>query len=169
MKIRISGVEGESIVDGKGFRSVIFVQGCTHHCPGCHNPQTHPLDGGREVEVSELLSPFLDDPLIDGITISGGEPFLQPAPCREIAALTHECGKNVWVYTGFVYEDLLRENQKDRMALLQETDILVDGRFEQGQKSYELNFRGSRNQRIIDVRKSFKIGKAVVLDLDLKK
>lgn len=148
MKIRICGFEKESIVDGYGFRFVIFTQGCPHHCKGCHNPESHDFNAGTEYDTSEIVEMMLENPLISGITLSGGEPFCQSEACIELAKEAHKNGLNVWCYTGFTFESLIKE------PLLKEIDILVDGEFIESQKSLTLSFRGSANQRIIDVRKS---------------
>lgn len=148
MKIRICGFEKESIVDGYGVRFVIFTQGCPHHCPGCHNPESHDFNGGTEYDTSEIIEMMKTNPLISGITLSGGEPFCQSEACIELAKEAHKMSLNVWCYTGFTFESLIKE------PLLKEIDILVDGEFIESQKSLTLSFRGSSNQRIIDVRKS---------------
>ena len=154
MKISVNGITGDSIVDGTGFRLTIFTQGCPHHCEGCHNPQTHDPAGGAWADTEDILSAITENPLLDGITLSGGEPFLQPVPCLALAKGTHALGLNVWAYTGYTWEALFAENDADRLALLKEIDILVDGPFILEERSLELRFRGSRNQRIIDVKKS---------------
>lgn len=156
MKISINGITGDSIVDGTGLRLTIFTQGCPHHCKGCHNPQTHDPDGGAWADTEDILFAAAENPLLDGITLSGGEPFEQPLPCFALAEGAHRLGLNVWAYTGYTWEALLAENDADRMALLKEIDILVDGPFLLEERSLELRFRGSRNQRIIDVKKSLK-------------
>ena len=105
--ILISGIERESIVDGEGIRYVIFTQGCPHHCHGCHNPQTHSFDGGKVVSIDTLLDDISKRKgWLDGITLSGGEPFCQTDQCSAIAEKAHEMGLSVWCYTGYVFEDL---------------------------------------------------------------
>lgn len=157
--IRISGIESESIVDGKGIRYVIFTQGCPHHCPGCHNPQTHPFDGGKLVSIEDILDDISKRKnWIDGITISGGEPFCQIYQCALIAEKAHEMGLSVWCYTGYLFEDLYGQG----IELLKHIDVLVDGPFVQAEKSLELDFRGSRNQRVIDIPESLKEGVAIL-------
>ena len=155
--IRISGIESESIVDGEGIRYVIFTQGCPHHCPGCHNPQTHPFGGGKLVLIEDILDDISKrKDWIDGITISGGEPFCQIYQCALIAEKAHEMGLSVWCYTGYLFEDLYGQGAD----LLKHIDVLVDGPFVQAEKSLELDFRGSRNQRVIDIPESLKEGVA---------
>ena len=162
MDIRIAGTVNDSIVDGPGYRYTIFTQGCPHHCPQCQNPETHPFDGGRVVDTEEIIRQFRENPLLDGITLSGGDPLCQPEPCLVLAKAAHASRLNVWAYTGYTWEALLQEADPARMALLQETDVLVDGPFIQAQKSLELKFCGSRNQRLIDVKKSLAAGKVVL-------
>ena len=159
MKIRISDIIDDSIVDGKGIRFTIFTQGCFHNCKECHNPSTHDINGGREGDTKKICELIKQNPLLDGITLSGGEPFLQVEPCIELANTAHEIGLDVWAYTGFTYEDLLLDNNKK--LLLENVDVLVDGKFDHNKKSLDLDFRGSSNQRIIDVRKSLKSNIAV--------
>lgn len=155
--IRLYGLVEESIVDGPGYRMVIFVQGCPHKCLGCHNPDSHDFNGGTVWSIDEIESRFKRNKLLSGITISGGEPFCQPEQCVEIAKRAHEHGLNVWTYSGFTYEQLLEMAQRDYdsviKALLDETDVLVDGPFILSERSLDLEFRGSKNQRIIELRK----------------
>ncbi len=163
MRIKISGVVNDSIVDGAGFRLTVFTQGCPHHCPGCHNPQTHDPEGGFWSDTEDILRVAKENPLLDGITLSGGDPFEQPLPCTELAKGAHEIGLNVWTYTGYTWEALLAEGG-DRQKLLEATDILVDGPFLEKERSLELRFKGSRNQRTIDVKKSLESGEIVLWD-----
>jgi anaerobic ribonucleoside-triphosphate reductase activating protein len=149
LTIRIAGTVDDSIVDGPGLRFAIFTQGCPHSCPGCHNPGTHPFDGGKTVDTQEIIDQFSQNPLLDGITLSGGEPFCQPEPCLELARAAHKKGLSVWCYTGYVLDQLLQEHDPARMALLEEIDVLVEGPFIQAEKSLEMKWRGSKNQRII--------------------
>ncbi len=159
MKIRISGIVNDSVVDGPGFRLAVFTQGCPHHCAGCHNPQTHDFEGGREIDTQEIIEKLRGNPLLDGITLSGGEPFCQGAACAELASAAHALGLNVWTYSGYTYEQLLAGDAEQR-ALLAETDVLVDGPFVLPQRTLELRFRGSANQRLIDVKASAAAGSA---------
>ena len=159
MRISLSGVTGDSIVDGPGLRLTIFTQGCLHHCPGCHNPQTHDPEGGSWADTEDILAAAAENPLLDGITLSGGDPFLQPVPCLALAEGAHKIGLNVWTYTGYTWEALWEENAP---ALLKETDVLVDGPFLLAERSLELRFCGSRNQRLIDVKKSLAEDKVVL-------
>lgn len=162
--MRIAGLTNDSIVDGPGIRFSVFAQGCPHRCPGCHNPQSHDPLGGSEMAVEDIIARLDKNPLLDGVTLTGGEPFFQAEDCAKIAKAAHEKGLNVWTYTGYTYEQLLagQDKQPGWKALLEETDVLVDGQFILEERSLELKFRGSRNQRIIDVKKS-QAGDAIVL------
>lgn len=160
--MRIANTVEDSIVDGPGLRMTVFTQGCPHHCPGCHNPETHDVTGGKEVDLAELIEKLGENPLTRGLTLSGGEPFLQGEDCARLAAAAHEKGLDVWTYTGYRYEALAAGDAPGWQALLAETDVLVDGPFLEGEKSYSLHFRGSRNQRLIDVPKSLRAGQAVL-------
>lgn len=159
LQFRIAGITKESIVDGPGLRHTIFVQGCRHACPGCHNPDTWDLSGGEVVGWTELLNRVPLNPLITGITFSGGEPFLQAEPLSKLAAYFKEKGLDIWVYTGFTWEDLLSgENHSGYLELLQQTDVLVDGPFLKEKRALHLPFRGSDNQRLIRVGPSLSSG-----------
>lgn len=162
MLIRIAGTVNDSIVDGPGFRFAVFAQGCFRNCPGCHNPATHDPCGGREVPVGELIDAMRKNPLLDGLTLSGGEPFLQPAPCVALAGAAREMGLNVWAYSGYTFEELLDDPEK--AELLRACDVLVDGPFVLAQRTLELRFRGSRNQRVIDVQKSLESGEIALAE-----
>lgn len=164
MEIRLAGVIRESIVDGPGIRLTVFTQGCPHNCPGCHNPQTHDFDGGYMSDTDNILKAIKENPLLQGVTFSGGEPFMQCRPLTELAKECHKLGLNIMVYTGYTFENLLagfKENPQWK-ELLENTDILVDGPFILQQRSLMLHFRGSKNQRILDVPRSLSEGKAVL-------
>lgn len=163
MKIRIAGVVNDSIVDGTGMRFTVFTQGCPHHCPGCHNPQTHDFAGGSESDTDELIRRFRRNPLLDGITLSGGEPFAQCEACLLLAQAAHASGLNVWSYSGYTYEELLNGKEEWR-NLLKELDVLVDGPFILEKRTLECKFRGSSNQRLIDVQASLKAGKVIEIN-----
>ncbi len=154
MKIQLSGIANDSIVDGEGIRMTIFTQGCPHHCPQCHNPQTHSFTEGYSSDTDHIIAMMAENPLLDGITLSGGEPMEQPKACCILAEGAKKLGLNVWLYTGYTWEELLEKNTPSIQALLQKTDVLIDGRFVDSLRSLELVFRGSSNQRIIDVQKS---------------
>lgn len=167
-KLRVAGIIPESVVDGPGFRYTVFTQGCRHNCKGCHNPQTHDFSGGYDVDTDDLLAEMLEDPLIRGMTFSGGDPFEQPAPLADLARKAHEAGKDVMVYTGYTYEQLLVRAQEDPAthALLRQTDILIDGPFILERRNVELRFRGSDNQRVIDVPQSLSRGEVVTFEFE---
>ena len=160
MNIRIAGVVRESIVDGPGFRFTVFTQGCFHDCPGCHNPETHDPNGGREAAVEDLADEMKKNPLLDGLTLSGGEPFLQVEPCAWLANAAHQMGLNVWAYSGFTFEAICADPDKKR--LLNACDVLVDGPFILAERTLEKRFRGSKNQRVIDVKQSILRGEIVL-------
>jgi len=147
--LRIAGTIGESIVDGPGIRYVLFTQGCPHGCVGCHNPQTHDFNGGKEVDTAALLADILKNPFVKAVTFSGGEPFSQPAALAELAAALKEKGYHLMCYSGYTFEQLLQ--REDARPLLDKLDLLVDGPFVIGQRNLELRFRGSDNQRVLDV------------------
>ena len=166
-KLRLAGVIRESIVDGPGWRLVVFVQGCPHHCEGCQNPQTHDYSGGYDSSVENILNAIKENKLLAGVTLSGGEPFTQAKPLTVLAREVHKMGLNVMSYSGWTYEQLIDgANDKNGWSeLLNEVDYLVDGKFEIEKKSLSAKFRGSTNQRIIDVKKSLESGKAVQTEL----
>ena len=173
MKLRMaSPITRDSIVDGPGLRAVIWTQGCPHHCKGCHNPCTHDMLGGFEMEVNDIISSLDTLKLQRGITLSGGEPFMQPKPLAEIVRAARLRGFDIWSFTGFTFEQLTdRTNPaySARMELLGLLDVLVDGRFIREKRDISLRFRGSSNQRIIDVRKSLKLGAACPIAEYMKK
>ena len=165
MEIRIAGTENDSIVDGPGIRFTIFVQGCPHNCDGCHNPQTHDFKGGKITDTDELLKKIKENPLLMGVTFSGGEPFCQAHQLAHLARQIKEYDSDFDIvsYTGYTLEYLL-ENSDDKNCykeLLDGIDYLVDGKFEKDKKSYLLKFKGSSNQRIIDVKKSLESNSVV--------
>lgn len=162
--IRLYGLVNDSIVDGPGFRTAIFVQGCPYHCEGCHNPDSQPFEGGTVWTLDDVEKKFTNNPLLSGITLSGGEPSEQAAPCAELARRAHQKGLNVWTYTGSTLEKLTERAQTDAALkqLLAETDVLVDGPFILAQRSLELDFCGSKNQRLIDMNETRRQGKIVL-------
>ncbi len=151
--IRLYGTAAESIVDGPGVRYVIFVQGCPHRCPGCHNPGSHDPRGGTLSTTRALWEEILKNPLLTGVTFSGGEPFLWADELADIGKAALEKGLDVMTYTGYTYEQLLEmaEEKPSVKRLLTVTNYLVDGRFEQNHRDLNLKYRGSTNQRILDV------------------
>lgn len=149
-KIRIAGTVGESIVDGPGFRYTLFVQGCPHGCPGCHNPQTHDFEGGFPFTAEAALAQIAENPLLAGVTLSGGEPFEQARALCAVAEGVQAMRKNVMAYTGYTFEALLARNDHWTNRLLELTDVLVDGPYVESLRDLELQFRGSSNQRLLD-------------------
>ena len=148
--MRLSGIVEESIVDGPGLRYVLFTQGCPHHCKGCHNPQTHSFEGGFLLSAEAALVQLQENPLLSGITLSGGEPFEQAEALCALAEGAKALGKSVMAYTGYVFEDLLARNDPWTNRLLELTDVLVDGPYKEELRDLELQFRGSANQRLLD-------------------
>lgn len=163
MKIRLSGIYKNSIVDGPGIRYAIYTQGCQHQCPGCHNPGTHDILGGYLNKTTDVINDVLKYPLIKGITISGGEPFLQIEAVLEITN-TFYGHKDIMIYTGFDYDFLLEKAKRDEKLdqLLHTVDYIVDGKFIQALRDLSLTYRGSSNQRIIDVKQT-RIKKEIIL------
>lgn len=156
----IYGIVPDSIVDGPGLRYSIFVQGCSHNCPGCHNPESHAYGCGQKRTVDELLAEIENNKLVEGVTLSGGEPFDQAEASAELARALKAQGYSVWAYSGYLFDKLVTD--PERRALLETIDVLVDGPFVQSLQSYELDWRGSSNQRIIDVPKSLAAGEVVL-------
>lgn len=165
-KLRIAGIVKESVVDGPGIRFVIFSQGCKHNCKGCHNPETHDVNSGKLVDTEEILDEIKKDPLLLGVTFSGGEPFLQAKPFADLAKQIHKLGLDIITYTGYKFETLISKMNKENNyeELLNNTDILVDGEFILEEKSLMLKFRGSKNQRVIDVKESLKEKKIIEIN-----
>ncbi|MBE6838699.1 MAG: anaerobic ribonucleoside-triphosphate reductase activating protein [Ruminococcus sp.] len=168
MDIRVSGIENDSIVDGPGIRMTLFVQGCPHRCKGCHNPQTHDFGGGTLMDTDEVTAKILGNPLLDGVTFSGGEPFEQAEALYKIGTAVKSKGLNIMVYSGYTFDELKAKSADNDYVgkLLGITDILVDGRYIDEQRSLMLLFRGSTNQRIIDVQKSLETGVVVEMELE---
>ena len=168
-RLRIAGIEPESFVDGPGIRMTIFTQGCHHNCPGCQNPQTHDFNGGHFIEIDEILEMIEENPLLDGITFSGGDPMDQAAALIPLAREIKERGMNLVIFTGYTYERLmeLAPERPEMFELLTFADILIDGPFIMAKKSLEIKFRGSTNQRIIDVQQSLVEGHVVLHQIQL--
>ena len=160
--LKIAGVIEESIVDGPGIRFVVFTQGCPHNCKGCHNPQTHDFSLGTYIDIDSIAEKINSNPLLRGVTLSGGEPFMQ---CKTLVKLISKLNDNLDVitYTGFTIEEILEKANEDNdfFSLLDKTDILIDGKFDESKKDDNLLFRGSSNQRAIDVKLSLKNNKIV--------
>ena len=165
MKIRLAGeMTTDSIVDGEGIRSVVWCQGCIHNCPGCHNPETHSFDSGYLKDVKDVLDEISELEFQDGITLSGGDPMCQIDACLEIAKYCQNIGLNVWCYTGYTMETLLGRAEKESKLkeFLMNIDVLVDSPFILELKSYDVPFRGSKNQRLIKASESVKQNKVII-------
>ena len=164
--IRLAGVVRESIVDGPGIRFVVFCQGCPHHCEGCHNEVTHDFSGGFDCKISKILKAIDENPLLDGVTFSGGEPASQPEGFLTLAKEVKKRGLNIMMYSGYTYEELkdMGEESSALKELVDYVDILVDGRYDQSQRDLTLRFRGSRNQRVIDLNRTRETGEIVLAE-----
>lgn len=165
--LRLFGEIKESITDGPGLRYTVFAQGCPHYCTGCHNPESHSFTDGYLVKEEKVIEEIIKNPLLDGVTLSGGEPFMQASELAYIAGAVKARGMSVIVFSGYTFEELLAlsNERKGYRALLENTDILIDGRFDTGKKSMDLRFRGSANQRAIDVPASLQNGNVVLYPL----
>lgn len=164
--VRLSSpIQRDSIVDGEGLRTVIWFQGCPHHCPGCHNPSSHDFKGGFVKNIDDLITEIKSLKIQDGITFSGGEPMSQPEALLLISKAAKEDNLNLWCFTGYVFEQLIEMSKSNPIYLevLNYIDVLIDGKFELDQKSLNLKFKGSINQRTIDVKKSLKKGEVVLI------
>ena len=160
-EIRIAGIANDSIVDGPGLRMAIFFQGCRRHCDGCHNPESWPLERGHEIEERALYACAMKNPLLTGITLSGGEPLLRAGSLLRFAKAIRSRDLDLAVYTGYTFEDILADGDEDVLTLLGLASTLIDGPFILAQKSLLLPFRGSENQRILDLHKSLSEGRAI--------
>ena len=158
--LNLSGIVSDSIVDGPGIRTTFFCQGCPHHCEGCHNPETWPFGCGTDMDTETMVAIVKSNPLCRGVTFSGGEPFAQAEGYLELAQALKAEGYEVASYSGYTFEQLLSGTSAQR-KLLENIDILIDGPFVLAERSLELVFKGSKNQRILDVPKSLAAGKAV--------
>lgn len=165
--LRLAGVIRESIVDGPGWRFVVFAQGCKHNCEGCHNPETHDMNGGYESSAERIIEAVKADKLLKGVTFSGGDPFEQAENFSVLAKMVHDLGLDVVTYTGYTFEQLYKGMTKNDgwRHLLEQTDILIDGKFVLAKKSLNCKFRGSTNQRVLDSKKSLETGKAVEIEI----
>lgn len=173
--IRLAGIESESTLDGEGWRYVIFTQGCIHDCPGCHNPQSHDFNSGDEVEVDKLIEDIASKPFLDGVTFSGGDPFFQADKLIPICEYCKENGLTMWAYTGYIFDEFLsfinnktHESHINQAMIdfLRYIDVVVDGPFILSKRSLDLQYRGSSNQRLVDVQQSLQ--KGVVIEYNAK-
>lgn len=165
-QIRLAGIAPQSLVNGQGMRKVYFSQGCTHHCKNCFNQETWPFEGGQLFDMDELLEKLSLETYLDGVTFSGGDPFQQADKFSYMAVKIRQMGFNIWSYTGYKFEELLELAKTDKNidTMLHNIDVIVDGQFVQELHIDHLKFRGSSNQRIIDVQKSLETNSIVTLD-----
>lgn len=166
MVLNVAGCNKESIVDGIGIRYTVFVQGCPHNCLGCHNPETHQFGVGTDLELEQICTDISGNPLLDGVTYSGGEPMCFTTELIQLSRMLRDrmgTDFNIWCYTGYIYEDLIKK--ADKLELLRLIDILVDGAYDISQRDLTLRFRGSLNQRVIDVQKSLHEHRVIELDI----
>ncbi len=164
--LRVAGIVEDSIVDGDGFRFTIFVQGCPRRCFNCQNPETQPLNGGHEETLAEIMQKIKSNPLLTGVTFSGGEPFLQCASLARLARRIHKAGLDIWSYSGYTLEELQARHDTATDELLAEIDVLVDGEYIDELRDLTLHFRGSSNQRVIDMNATRQKGQIVLLYKD---
>ncbi len=166
MKLRIAGIQKDSIVDGPGVRLSVYFQGCSHCCPGCHNPETHDPDAGHEITVTGLIDIIDSCRFLDGVTLSGGEPFEQAAAAAALAGEVASRNLNLVLYSGYTFEQLLADSDSDPGIhfLLNSAYLLVDGPYVHAEQDYNLAYRGSRNQRLVDLPRSLKEGCFVAWD-----
>lgn len=167
MKLRLAGILRESVVDGPGIRTVIFAQGCPHRCPGCHNPETHDPHGGKEYTIAQVVSSIMPNRLVRGITFSGGEPFQQAEGFAHLGKILKEKGLDIVTYTGYTFEEILAKSQvnHDVLKLLQVSDLLVEGPYVEALRDLSLAYRGSRNQRIVNVQSSLQVGRVIQIKI----
>ncbi len=168
MDIRLFGTANDSIVDGPGIRFAVFTQGCYHNCEGCHNPDSHDVNGGYIEDCDKVIKQIADNTLLDGVTFSGGEPFLQAKPLTYISNEVRKLGLTTMAYTGYTFEELVKGANSDNgwAEFLKTLDLLVDGKFVLAERSIDLNFKGSKNQRILDVKASLDTGSAILSEYD---
>jgi anaerobic ribonucleoside-triphosphate reductase activating protein len=160
-KIRVAGIVNDSITDGPGIRLTLFVQGCERNCPGCHNPSSLPLNAGKLYTAQEIMDRIKKNPMLSGVTFSGGEPMLQAEALLPLARMIKDAGLDLAIYTGFTFEELLKQGDPSVMELLSNASTLIDGPFILAQRSLNLSFRGSSNQRILNLKESLAQGKSV--------
>lgn len=162
--MKVLDIMHDSIADGIGLRVVIFFAGCNHRCKGCHNAQSWNMEYGKDYSIDEIIKNIQTNKLISGVTLSGGDPMLQPKEVKELTKMLVGLGYDIWCYTGYTFDEIMNGSNKDRIELLKQCDVLVDGRFIESKKDLTLAFRGSSNQRIIDVQESLKQNKIVLYE-----
>lgn len=165
--MNMAGFYDESISNGLGWRAVLFVSGCPHHCPGCHNPETQNYNYGTKFNKREILDRIIDNPILKGVTLSGGEPLCKeniPELLDFVKDLKTEKPEfNIWCYSGYTLEELINRNDEVTNEMLENIDVLVDGEFKIDKKNPTLKFRGSENQRIVDVKQSMNQNRVISL------
>jgi len=159
--IRIMDIMHSSSVDGTGFRDVLFVNYCPHRCEGCHNPKTWDKANGKDVTLEEVYDDLMESSFTN-VTFSGGEPFEQADELSVLAQAIKDGGKSIWIYSGYTFEEIMADEAKAKLLKL--CDVLVDGRFDKNKTELNLKFKGSTNQRIIDIKKSLSAGEIVLFD-----
>ena len=166
--IRLSGIAYESLVNGPGIRRVLFAQGCKHNCSNCFNKHTHSFDGGQIKKINELVEDIVSNPMLRGVTFSGGDPVEQAEKFAELAKEVKKAKLDIWCYTGYSFEYIVKHQHQNKgwQELLKQIDVLVDGKYMDELADSHLRFRGSSNQRIIDVQESMRTGEVRVLDYD---
>ena len=168
-KLKVAGFAKNSVVDGPGIRYTIFTQGCYHNCEGCHNPQTHNPNDGYFVDIDTIYKEIISDTTLSGVTFSGGEPFLQSEALSDLAfKLKTETNLDIICYTGYTYDEIMKiieDGCHSYRRLLHNIDYLIDGKYDKNKTSLDCNWRGSTNQRIINVQKSIQTGKIVEEDI----
>lgn len=167
--MKIAGFYDESISNGLGWRAVLFVSGCPHHCPGCHNEVAQNYDYGEEFDETKILEKIKKNSILNGITISGGEPLCKEN-IAEVNKFIEDVKKekpefNIWCYTGYTLDELKNRNDKITNETLSNIDVLVDGRFIEERKNPEIKFRGSDNQRLLDLKSCLKENKIIELKI----
>lgn len=166
-QIRLAGIAYETLVNGPGLRRVFFSQGCIHNCEGCFNPETHDFNSGKEFNMDDLIKDVLDNPMLTGVTFSGGDPFERAEEFSYLGKAFEKANLSVWCYTGYTYEFIIKDKNKRKgwKDLIDNIDVLVDGKFDKDKVKDGLKFRGSLNQRIIDVKKSRESNEVVLIEL----
>lgn len=164
MKIRLAGILPNSLVNGYGLRKVFFSQGCNHHCDECFNQHTWPFVGGKICDCDQLIKETIAESYLAGVTFSGGDPLQQPIPFSYLAKKLKKNNINIWCFTGYTWEEIIKLKKKDIhiKILIENLDVLVDGRFDKNLKNVNLKFAGSSNQRIIDVKQTLKKKKIII-------
>lgn len=163
--MKILNIVQDTIVDGVGLRTTIYFAKCEHRCEGCHNPQSWNISNGIERTVQDIVQEIASNKIIKGVTLSGGDPLFQPKEACELSKQLKQLGYNIWVYTGFTYEEIINGENKDRIELLNYVDVLVDGKFIESEKDLTLKFRGSKNQLLIDLKESLKQSKKILFSI----